>query len=126
MQSVFLTGAVALSTRICWSGGVSPARQPPAAGLEEPADRVRLSAVPITRTSCEFGITADRRELLSRILKGLGGSSIVLAALYFQFRISSSATASSRSPRSLAVALVVSWRVTFYWLARSFAPRKRF
>src|SRR2546422_5037334 len=74
----------------------------------------------------EFGITADRRELLARILKALGGSLMILAALYFQFPRLIIGHGVVSLAALLAVALVIGWRFVFVWMAKSLAPRKRF
>jgi sugar transferase (PEP-CTERM system associated) len=73
----------------------------------------------------EFGLTADRRELFARILKAVGISTLLLATLYFRFPNLIIGHGVVAVATILAIALAVSWRIAFAWLARSVA-RQRF
>ncbi len=75
--------------------------------------------------SYAFGIAADRRELLVRILQALGASSIILATLYFQFPGLIIGQGVVAVAALAAVAVVIGWRIAFVWLATSVAPRQR-
>src|SRR5262245_3395442 len=125
-ESIFLTGAVALSTYLLRGDRVSALASHPLLVWKSLLIAFVCQLCLYYADVNEFAITADRRELVSRILKGLGGSSIILAALYFFFPILVIGHGVVSLAAVLAVELVVVWRVTFYSLARIFAPRKRF
>jgi sugar transferase (PEP-CTERM system associated) len=74
----------------------------------------------------EFGMTSDRRELVARILRALGVSSILIGALYFWFPSLVIGSGVVQMTAVIAVALAIGWRITFVWLTRSLAPRQRF
>jgi sugar transferase (PEP-CTERM system associated) len=74
----------------------------------------------------EFGMTADRRELLARILKALGVSTLILATLYFWFPALIIGEGVVAVAVLIAVALAIGWRIVFVWFARSVAGRQRF
>jgi sugar transferase (PEP-CTERM system associated) len=73
----------------------------------------------------EFGLTADRRELLARTLKALGISSMILAILYFVFPGLVIGQGVVAVAAAIAAALVIGWRIAFVWVATSFGPRQR-
>jgi len=80
-ESVFITGAVTLSAYVLVGDHGRPI-------LNSTALLWRSLLIAFVCQLClyyadvyEFGITTDRRELLARILKALGGSLIILAAL---------------------------------------------
>jgi len=125
-ESVFLTGAVALSTYVLVGDGISPIFNSPPLFWKSLLIAFVCQLCLYYADVNDFGITADRRELLARILKALGGSSMILAGLYFWFPRLVIGHGVVSLAAVLAVALVISWRLTFVWLARSFAPRKRF
>jgi len=125
-ESVFLTAAVSLSTHLLASDRVSPIFNSASLFWKSVLIALVCQLCLYYADVNELGVTADRRELLARILKALGGSSIILAALYFWFPRLVIGHGVVSLAAVLAVALVISWRVTFAWLARLFAPRKRF
>ena len=124
-ESVFLTGAVALSTYLL-VGGANPLANHPLLVWKSLLIAFVCQLCLYYADVNDFGITADRRELLARVLKALGGSSMILAGLYFWFPRLVIGHGVVSLAAVLAVALVIAWRVAFFWLARSFAPRKRF
>jgi len=125
-ESVFITGAVTLSAYVLVGDHGRPI-------LNSTALLWRSLLIAFVCQLClyyadvyEFGITTDRRELLARILKALGGSLIILAALYFQFPRLVIGHGVVSMAALLAVALVIGWRLAFVWMAKSLGPRKRF
>jgi sugar transferase (PEP-CTERM system associated) len=125
-ESVFLTAAVALSTHLLAGDRLGPVFNSPPLFWKSVLIAFVCQLCLYYADVNDFGITADRRELLARILKALGGSSMILAALYFWFPPLVIGHGVVSLAAVLAVALVISWRVSFVWLARLFAPRKRF
>jgi len=124
-ESIFITGAVTLSAYVLVGDHVRPI-------FNSSAVLWRSLLIAFVCQLClyygdvyEFGITADRRELLARILKALGGSLMILAALYFQFPKLVIGHGVVSMAALLAVALVIGWRLAFVWMAKSLAPRKR-
>ena len=124
-ESIFITGAVTLSAYVLVGDHVRPI-------FNSSAVLWRSLLIAFVCQLClyyadvyEFGITADRRELLARILKALGGSLMILAALYFQFPKLVIGDGVVSMAALLAVALVIGWRLAFVWMAKSLAPRKR-
>src|SRR2546422_2910765 len=124
-ENVFLTGAVTLSAYVLVGDHGRP-------NFNSSALLWKSLLIAFVCQLClyyadvyEFGITADRRELLARILKALGGSLMILAALYFQFLKLVIGHGVVSMAALLAVALVIGWRLAFVWMAKSLAPRKR-
>jgi sugar transferase (PEP-CTERM system associated) len=125
-ESVFLTAAVALSTHLLVGDRISPIFNSAPLFWKSVLIALVCQLCLYYADVNDFGIADDRRELLARILKALGGSSMILAALYFWFPRLVIGHGVVSLAAVLFVALVISWRVTFIWLARVFAPRKRF
>src|SRR5438128_2916396 len=63
----------------------------------------------------EFGMTADRRELIARSLKAIGISTIILATLYLRFPGLIIGQGVVSLAALIAVALVTGWRIGFVW-----------
>jgi len=116
---------VALSTYLLVRRRQS-AREPPAAGLESLliafVCQLCLYYADVKRLRHHGGParTAGARP------QALGGSSMILADCISGFPGLVIGHGVVSLAAVLAVALVIAWRVAFYWLARSFAPRKRF
>jgi sugar transferase (PEP-CTERM system associated) len=76
--------------------------------------------------SHELGLSGDRRELLVRILQGLGASSVILATMYFVFPKLVIGQGVVTVAALLAVIGVGTWRVAFTWASAHVAKRRRF
>jgi sugar transferase (PEP-CTERM system associated) len=76
--------------------------------------------------SHEFGLSGDRRELLVRILQGLGASSVILGTMYFVFPKLVIGQGVVTVAALLAVIGVGTWRVAFTWAAAHVSKRRRF
>jgi len=125
-ESVFITGAVTLSAYVLVGDHGRPIFNSSAVLWKSLLIAFVCQLCLYYGDVYEFGITADRRELLARILKALGGSLMILAALYFQFPKLVIGHGVVSMAALLAVALVIGWRLAFVWMAKSLAPRKRF
>ena len=125
-ESVLLTGAVVVATSVLLGADAWP-------GLSSPFIVWKYVLVAIVCQLClyyadshDFGLVADRRELVVRILQGLGASSLVLATVYFWFPGLIIAHGVVALTAVIAVAVVVSWRIAFMWLAGRVGRRRRF
>ena len=125
-ESIFITGAVTLSAYVLVGDHGRPIFNSSAVLWKSLLIAFVCQLCLYYGDVYEFGITADRRELLARILKALGGSLMILAALYFQFPKLVIGHGVVSMTALLAVALVIGWRLAFVWMAKSLAPRKRF
>jgi len=67
----------------------------------------------------------DRRDLFVRISRGVGTTSLVLAAFYFWFPSLIVERGVFMLASVVTVVLVVGWRLTFDWLGRRVFPRER-
>src|SRR5689334_19139089 len=76
--------------------------------------------------SHELGLSGDRRELLVRILQGLGASSVILGTMYFVFPKLVIGQGVVTVAALLAVIGVGAWRVAFTWASAHVAKRRRF
>jgi sugar transferase (PEP-CTERM system associated) len=70
-------------------------------------------------------VGGDRRELYVRILRSLGATSLVLAALYFWLPALIIGRGVFMIAAALVIVSVVSWRVSFHWFAKQMGPRER-
>ena len=70
-------------------------------------------------------IGGDRRELYVRILRSLGATSLVLAALYFWVPELIIGRGVFMIAATLVIISVVTWRVSFEWFAKQVGPRER-
>jgi sugar transferase (PEP-CTERM system associated) len=124
-ESVFITGAVALSANVLVGDHLLPVSSGPTLVWKSLLIAFVCQLCLYYADVYEFGITADRRELLARILNALGVSSIILAALYLRYPHLMIGHGVVIVAALLAVALVIGWRLTFVWLTKSVAPRNR-
>jgi sugar transferase (PEP-CTERM system associated) len=73
----------------------------------------------------DLRLTADRRELLARVLQALGVTSVILAIVYYLFPY----LAFDRIVFPLAAVgvggLVIGWRMLFSWLSAQVGPNER-
>jgi sugar transferase (PEP-CTERM system associated) len=69
--------------------------------------------------------TADRRELVVRVLQALGAASFVLAVIYFWFPAAIIGRGVFFITAVLLFVLVTTWRLVFDWLAGQVGPRER-
>ena len=67
----------------------------------------------------------DRAELFSRTLQALGATSVVLAVLYTAFPALTIQRGVLPATLVLALAGVITWRVSFIWITRQVGPRER-
>jgi sugar transferase (PEP-CTERM system associated) len=67
----------------------------------------------------------DHRDLFVRIVRGVGATSLVLAALYFWFPSLIVERGVFMLASVFTILLVVAWRLIFDWLGRCIAPRER-
>ena len=67
----------------------------------------------------------DRRELYVRILRSLGATSLVLAALYFWLPELIIGRGVFMIAATLVIVSVVTWRASFEWFAKQVGPRER-
>jgi sugar transferase (PEP-CTERM system associated) len=70
-------------------------------------------------------ILADRSDLVVRILRALGATSLILAAIYFWAPDLMIGRGVFAIAGILVIALMLAWRVLFEWLTRHVAPRQR-
>ena len=70
-------------------------------------------------------ILADRRDLVVRVLRALGATSLILAAIYFWSPDLIIGRGVFAIAGVLVIALMLGWRVLFEWLTRHVAPRQR-
>jgi sugar transferase (PEP-CTERM system associated) len=69
--------------------------------------------------------TADRRELIVRILQALGAASILLALIYYWFPGLVIGRGVFMLTAVLVITFVIWWRVMFEWLSGRVGPRER-
>ena len=69
--------------------------------------------------------TADRRELIVRILQALGAASIILALIYYWFPELVIGRGVFMLTAVLVITCVIWWRVTFEWISGRVGPRER-
>ena len=124
-ESVLITGAVAVSTSMLL-GAEAPVFSNPIMVWKTGLVALVYQLCLYYADSHDFGLTANRRELLVRILQGLGASSLVLATVYFWFPGLIIAHGVVTLAAMLAVGVVVIWRIAFMWLAGSVGRRRRF
>ena len=67
----------------------------------------------------------DRRDLFMRIVQALGGTSLLLAAVYFWVPSLIIGRGVFMIAALMVITLVAGWRVAFEWLARRMSPRER-
>jgi sugar transferase (PEP-CTERM system associated) len=67
----------------------------------------------------------DRREMYVRILRSLGATSLVLAALYFWLPALIIGRGVFMISATLVIVSVVTWRLSFEWFAKQVGPRER-
>ena len=70
-------------------------------------------------------VGGDRRELYVRTLRSLGATSLVLAALYFWLPALIIGRGVFMIAATLVILSVVTWRVSFEWVAKQVGPRER-
>jgi sugar transferase (PEP-CTERM system associated) len=68
---------------------------------------------------------ADHRDLFVRIAQALGGTSLVLAAVYFWVPTLIIGRGVFMVAAILVITLVAGWRLAYEWLVRRMAPRER-
>jgi sugar transferase (PEP-CTERM system associated) len=68
---------------------------------------------------------ADRRDLFTRIVEALGGTSILLAAIYFWDPALIIGRGVFITAALMVITLVAGWRLVFEWAAKRVAPRER-
>jgi len=124
-ESVFITGAVAASANLLVGDHLLPVSNGSTLVWKSLLIAFVCQLCLYYADVYEFGITADRRELLARILNALGVSSMILAALYLRYPNLMIGHGVVIVAALLAVALVIGWRLTFVWLTKSVAPRNR-
>ena len=118
-ESVFITGAVTLSAYVLLGERARPVFNSQAIVWKSLLIAFVCQLCLYYADLYEFGMTSDLRELLARILKALGVSSMILATLYFFFPWLIIGQGVVSFAVLIAVALVIGWRITFVWLARS-------
>jgi sugar transferase (PEP-CTERM system associated) len=70
-------------------------------------------------------LTADRRELLARVLQALGATSLILAIIYHLFpRLAFDGVVFPLAALVVG-ALVIGWRVVFTWVSTQVGPNER-
>jgi sugar transferase (PEP-CTERM system associated) len=70
-------------------------------------------------------VGGDRRQMYVRILRSLGATSLVLAALYFWLPVLIIGRGVFMISATLVIVSVVTWRVSFEWFAKRVGPRER-
>ena len=125
-ESVLITGAVAVSTSMLLGADARPVFSSPITVWKNLLVALVCQLCLYYADSHDFGLQADRRELLVRILQGLGASSLVLATVYFWFPGLIIGHGVVALAAVLAVAVVVGWRIALMWLATRVGRRKRF
>jgi sugar transferase (PEP-CTERM system associated) len=70
-------------------------------------------------------VIAERRELFVRAVQALGGTALILAALYFWFPELIVGRGVFAVSAVLVIALVLGWRIVFEWANRRVGPRER-
>jgi sugar transferase (PEP-CTERM system associated) len=73
----------------------------------------------------DFRVLAERRELFVRSVQALGGSSLILAALYFWFPDLIVGRGVFLVTAIAMIALLFGWRIAFEWTSRRMGPRER-
>jgi sugar transferase (PEP-CTERM system associated) len=73
----------------------------------------------------DFRILAERRELFVRSMQALGGSSLLLAAIYFWFPDLIVGRGVFMVAAVAIIALLFGWRMAFVWTSRQVGPRER-
>src|SRR5258708_18432395 len=68
---------------------------------------------------------ADTRDLLVRLFRALGATSLILAAVYFWFPDWVIGRGVFLIAAALVISLVVAWRYAFTWLTQRVGPRGR-
>jgi sugar transferase (PEP-CTERM system associated) len=110
-ESALISGVVVLSTSMLLRDGAP-------AALDDTAALWKTLLVALVSQLClyyadshDFGLNTDRRELLVRILQGLGASSLVLGTVYFWFPGLIIGHGVVALAAVLATAIVVGWRI---------------
>jgi sugar transferase (PEP-CTERM system associated) len=73
----------------------------------------------------DLRVTADSRELFTRVLQALAAASFMLAVLYFWFPDLIIGRGVFLIASALVIAVVFGWRMAFVWLSRHVRPRER-
>jgi sugar transferase (PEP-CTERM system associated) len=73
----------------------------------------------------DLRVVADRRELFVRMLQALGGTSLILALLYYWFPGLVIGRGVFLVAAALVAAFIICWRLAFTWVARHARPRER-
>jgi len=73
----------------------------------------------------DFRVLSDRRELFVRAVQSLGGTSLVLAAVYFWFPDLIVGRGVFIIAALFIISVLFGWRVLFEWTSRQVAPRER-
>ena len=73
----------------------------------------------------DLRVLSDRRELFVRAVQSLGGTSLVLAALYFWFPDLIVGRGVFMIAAVLIISVLFGWRILFEWTSRRVGPRER-
>lgn len=73
----------------------------------------------------EMRSITDRRDLFMRIVQALGGTSLVLAAIYFWIPSLIVGRGVFMLAAFMVISFVTGWRFVFDWVARRMSPRER-
>jgi sugar transferase (PEP-CTERM system associated) len=73
----------------------------------------------------DFRILAERRELFVRSIQALGGSSLLLAGIYFWFPNLIVGRGVFMVAAVAIIGLLFGWRMAFVWTSRQVGPRER-
>jgi sugar transferase (PEP-CTERM system associated) len=73
----------------------------------------------------DLRVTADRRELYTRLIQALASTSFALALIYFWAPSLMVGRGVFLIAAVLVIAIVVSWRVSFEWLSGRVGPREK-
>jgi sugar transferase (PEP-CTERM system associated) len=73
----------------------------------------------------DYRVFSERRELFVRTVQALGGTALVLAALYFWFPDLVVGRGVAAIAAGFVIALVLGWRIVFEWANRRVGPRER-
>jgi sugar transferase (PEP-CTERM system associated) len=124
-ESVLITGAVVASSILLLGAEAPPVFSSPLAIWKNLLIALVCQLCLYYADSGDFVLNGDSRELLVRILQGLGASAVILAAVYFWFPWLIIGQGVVAVAAMLAVAIVVGWRMVFMWVAARLARRRR-
>ena len=73
----------------------------------------------------DYRVITERRELFVRAIQALGGTALILAALYYWFPDLIVGRGVFAISAVFVIALVLGWRIVFEWANRRVGPRER-